>query len=65
MPGKVTDLEAVRCEKAPLCDYCGGPEHKGTFECPRIKSVTFDNEEDTITIRLYPTADHRVVAGGE
>ncbi len=60
---KVTELEAVRCEKAPVCDYCGGPEHKGAFECPRIKSVTFDNEEDTVTIRLWPEGVKLPMAG--
>lgn len=62
--GKVTDLEAVRSEKAPICEYCGGPEHKGAFECQRIRSVTFDNEEDTVTIRLYPEG-FKPVAGRE
>ena len=62
--GKVTDLEAIRAEKAPICEYCGGPEHKGTFECPRIKSVTFDNEEDTVTIRFHPDGFNSVAGRG-
>lgn len=62
--GKVTDLEAIRAEKAAVCDYCGEPEHKGAFQCARIKSVTFDNEEDTVTIRLYPEG-YKPMAGGE
>jgi tRNA(Ile2) C34 agmatinyltransferase TiaS len=59
---KVTNLEEVRAEKTPLCDYCGEPDHKGTFECPRIKTVKFDNDEDTVTITLWHPS---LMAGGE
>jgi len=48
-----TSLEVHRGKKQEVCDYCGGPEHPGAFQCPRIKSVTFDNENDTVTIRLW------------
>jgi tRNA(Ile2) C34 agmatinyltransferase TiaS len=65
---KVTNLEEVRAEKTPLCDYCGEPDHKGAFQCPRIRSVKFDNEEDTVEIRLWHpavSASQELVAGGE
>lgn len=58
---KVTNLEEVRAEKTPVCDYCGEPDHKGTFECPRIKQVKFDNDEDTVTITLWHP---NLMAGG-
>ena len=61
--GKVTDLEAIRAEKAPVCEYCGEPEHKGTFECPRIKSVKYDSDEDTVQVFFYPPG-YKPVAGG-
>ena len=48
-----TSLEVVRGKKAELCDYCGEPEHPGAFQCPRIRSVKFDNENDTVEIRLW------------
>ena len=48
-----TSLEVVRGKKAELCDYCGKPEHAGVWQCPRIKSVTFDNENDTVTVGLW------------
>ena len=65
---KVTNLEEVRAEKTTLCDYCGEPDHKGAFQCPRIRSVKFDNEEDTVEIRLWHPAvstAQELVAGGE
>jgi hypothetical protein len=50
----VVELEAVRNEKKEKCDYCGSPEHgEAAFACPRIRSVTFDNETDEVTIRLW------------
>jgi len=47
-------MEAARNAKADKCDYCGEVDHAGTFQCPRIRSVSFDNERDEITVRLWP-----------
>lgn len=54
---KPIDLGKAREERKAPCDYCGEEEHKGAFQCPRIKSVTFDNEQDTVTVRLYGSID--------
>lgn len=60
---KVTDLEGIRAEKAPRCDYCGEPEHKAVFACPRIKSVTY-TDEDEVIVRLWGEREVQFVAGG-
>jgi tRNA(Ile2) C34 agmatinyltransferase TiaS len=54
MTARVTDLGEARAEKTPPCDYCGEPEHKGAFQCKRIKSIKFDNENDIIHVYLHP-----------
>lgn len=59
---KVVDLEGVRSEKAPHCDYCGGPEHKGVFACWRIKTVTY-TDEDEVIVRLWGERERQGVAG--
>lgn len=58
---KVTDLESVRGEKAPRCDYCGGIDHLGVFACPRIKSVTY-TDDDQVIVRLWGEREHQGVA---
>lgn len=50
---KAVDLGKAREERKPPCEYCGQEEHKGSFQCPRIKSVKYDNENDTITVYLH------------
>lgn len=57
----IVDLEAVRGQKKDKCEYCGEEEHASVFACPRIKSVTYDNENDTVTVRLWSEIP---VAGG-
>ena len=58
---KVTDLESVRGEKAPRCDYCGEIDHPGVFACPRIKSVTY-TDDDQVIVRLWGEREHQGVA---
>ncbi len=55
---KVADLEAIRAEKSPRCDYCGEVEHKSVFACPRIKSVTY-TDDDQVVLRLWGEKEHQ------
>lgn len=52
MPGPV-DLGVVRGKKKEPCEYCGGEEHAAVFACPRIKSITYNNETDEVTLRFW------------
>jgi hypothetical protein len=58
----VSDLSKVRSEKIPPCEFCGEPAHRGVYACPRIKSITFENERDEVTIRFYLPSDGQRVA---
>lgn len=49
----VVDLEQIRGQKKDKCEYCGEEEHEAIFACPRVKSITYDNENDTVTVRLW------------
>ena len=53
----VSDLQKVRDEKAPVCEYCGAKAHKSEFACPRIKSLTINYEEETVTVRFHGPND--------
>ena len=57
------NLGDVRAKKAERCEYCGQAEHPSVFACPRIKSITYDNENDTVTVRLWG-AEREVVPPG-
>lgn len=50
----VKDLTVVRNERKELCEYCGEEAHKMPLSCPRITSITYDNETDECTIRFRP-----------
>jgi tRNA(Ile2) C34 agmatinyltransferase TiaS len=54
---KITDLDKVRDEKAPVCEYCGEKAHKGEFQCPRIKSLLINYEEESVLIRFVGSND--------
>lgn len=58
---KVANLETIRSEKVPRCDYCGEEEHKSVFACPRIKSVTY-TDDDQVIVRLWGEREHQGVA---
>ncbi len=60
---KVTDLETVRSEKGPRCDYCGEAEHKGVFACWRIKSVTY-TDDDQVVLRLWGEKEFQLAGRG-
>jgi hypothetical protein len=59
---KVTELETIRGEKAPRCDYCGEIEHQAVFACPRIKSVTY-TDDDQVIVRLWGQRETQGMAG--
>ena len=54
---KVLDLDKARDEKAPVCEYCGEKAHKGEFQCPRIKSILINYEEESVYIRFHGSND--------
>jgi tRNA(Ile2) C34 agmatinyltransferase TiaS len=51
---KIADLERARDERKPICEFCGEAAHKGMYSCPRISSVTVNEEETTVTVRFRP-----------
>jgi tRNA(Ile2) C34 agmatinyltransferase TiaS len=55
----VTDIKKARDEKKPHCEYCGEEEHKGEYQCPRIRKVEIDHDEQVITIYFFRPDDIR------
>jgi hypothetical protein len=54
------DLDAKRKAKAPKCEICGDPEHKGL--CPRIDYIEREFEDGTI-VRYFLLPYDEPVAG--
>ena len=57
---KVSDLEAIRNEKAPKCEYCGEAEHKAVFACPRVRALVYNEEEGTVTVRFWSNEEYEL-----
>ena len=53
----VTDLSKAKEERTPHCEYCGKKEHKGVYECPRIKAIEYRDDGETICIRFWGPGD--------
>lgn len=52
---KVVSFGEEKQKRAPHCEYCGAEEHgEGTFMCPRIAGVTYDQEENSVTVVFIP-----------
>jgi len=60
---EITDLKTFRGKTQERCDYCGAPEHDGVFACKRIRSITYNNETDEVTLRFW--GDHEEPAPPE
>jgi hypothetical protein len=57
---KVTNLEEVRAEKAPVCDYCGEPDHKA-----RLSARASSKSSSTTTKIPSPSPSGTQVWPGE
>lgn len=59
----VVDISEVREAKAEKCEYCGELAHPSVFACPRIRSITYDNEDDTVTLRFWAKDSPNIIEG--